>query len=79
MNNMEAWRGRCPPKKRWLDCVRQDMRDMAVSDEMTSDREELREKKCADPKWIGKRGGERRRKDVAVNRLNYYFFVWECH
>jgi hypothetical protein len=37
-------------KKRWIDCVRQDMRKMAVSDEMTSDRSEWREKTCcADP------------------------------
>jgi hypothetical protein len=39
---------------------RQDMREMAVSDEMTSDRGEWREKTyCADHKWIGKRAGRR--------------------
>jgi hypothetical protein len=27
-------------KRRWIECVRQDMREMAVSDEMTSDRGE---------------------------------------
>jgi hypothetical protein len=27
-------------KRRWNDCVKQDMREMAVSDEMTSDRGE---------------------------------------
>jgi hypothetical protein len=27
-------------KKRWIDCVRQDMREMAVTDEMTSNRGE---------------------------------------
>jgi hypothetical protein len=42
--NVEGWRGRGRPKKRWIDCVRQDMREMAVSDEMTSDRGEWREK-----------------------------------
>jgi hypothetical protein len=41
--NVEGWRGRGRPKKRWIDCVRQDMREMAVSDEMTSDRGEWRE------------------------------------
>jgi hypothetical protein len=25
--NVEGWRGRGQPKKRWIDCVRQDMRD----------------------------------------------------
>jgi hypothetical protein len=40
-------------KKRWIDCVRQDMREKAVtvSDEMTSDRGEwLKRTCCADPK-----------------------------
>jgi hypothetical protein len=51
-------RGR--PKKRWIDCVRQDMRKMAVS-EMTSDRGEWRKRACcADLKCTGKRQGRRR-------------------
>jgi hypothetical protein len=38
-------------KKDGIDCVRQDMREMAVSDEMTSDRRERRKRTCcADPK-----------------------------
>jgi hypothetical protein len=46
-NRMDSSR----PKKRCIDCVRQDMSEMAVSDEMTSDRGEWREKTyCADPK-----------------------------
>jgi hypothetical protein len=31
--NVEGWRAR----GRWIDCVRQDMREMAVSDETISD------------------------------------------
>jgi hypothetical protein len=47
--NVEGWRGRGRPKKRWIDCVKQDMREMAVSDEMTSDRGEWRKKLHATP------------------------------
>jgi hypothetical protein len=39
-NYVTCWRERGRPKKRWIDCVRQNMREMAVSDEMTSDRGE---------------------------------------
>jgi hypothetical protein len=53
---VEGWRGRGRSTKRWIDCVRQGMREMAVSDEMTSDRGEWRVKSCcADRKYIGKR------------------------
>jgi hypothetical protein len=38
--NVEGWRGRGRPKKRWIDCLRQGMREMVVRDEMTSDRRE---------------------------------------
>jgi hypothetical protein len=49
--NMEGWRGRGRPKIRWVDYVRQGMREMAVSDEMTNDRGDWRERTCcADPK-----------------------------
>jgi hypothetical protein len=42
--------------------VRQDMREMVVSDEMMNDREEWREKTlCVDPKCVGKRARRRRR------------------
>jgi hypothetical protein len=41
--NMEGWRGRGRPKIRWVDYVRQGMREMAVSDEMTNDRGDWRE------------------------------------
>jgi hypothetical protein len=30
--NVEGYRERGRSKKRWIDCVRQDMREMAVSD-----------------------------------------------
>jgi hypothetical protein len=35
--NVEGWRGRGRPIKRWIACVRHDMREMAVSDEMIED------------------------------------------
>jgi hypothetical protein len=43
--NVAGWRGRGRPKDE-IDCVRQDMREMVVSDEMASDRGEWREKTC---------------------------------
>jgi hypothetical protein len=51
--NVEGWRGRIQPKKRWIVCVIQDMREMDVSDEMTIDREKWNKKCCADPKSFG--------------------------
>jgi hypothetical protein len=49
--NVEGWRGRGQPKKRWVDFMRQDMRQTAVSDEMTSDRGKWWKRTCcADPK-----------------------------
>jgi hypothetical protein len=44
--NVEGWRGRGRPKKRWIDCARQDIREVAVSDEMRRDRREWMEKTC---------------------------------
>jgi hypothetical protein len=50
--NVKGWKGRGRPKKRWIDCVWQDMIEMAVSDETMSDRGELRKMtdllRCAD-------------------------------
>jgi hypothetical protein len=41
-------RGR--PRKRWMDCVKDDMRIKGVSMELTSDRREWKKKRCfADP------------------------------
>jgi hypothetical protein len=41
-------RGR--PRKRWMDCVKNDMKIKGVSMEMTSDRREWKKKTCcADP------------------------------
>jgi hypothetical protein len=49
--NVEGWRGRVRPKKRWIDSVRQDMREMAVSEEITSDRGKWWKRTCCtDPK-----------------------------
>jgi hypothetical protein len=49
--NFEGWRERSRLKKRSIDCVRQDMRGIAVSGGITSDRREWMEKTCcADPK-----------------------------
>jgi hypothetical protein len=49
--NVEGWRGRGQPKKRWIDSVKQDMRETAVSEEMTSDREKWWKRTCcAHPK-----------------------------
>jgi hypothetical protein len=48
--NVEGWRGRGRPKQKWIECVRQDMREMTVSDEMTSDREWRKRACCVEPK-----------------------------
>jgi hypothetical protein len=38
------------PRKRWMDCVKDDMKIKIVNMEMTSDRREWKKKKCcADP------------------------------
>jgi hypothetical protein len=44
--NVERLRGRGRSKKRWIECVRQDRREMAVSVEMTNDRGEWRKRAC---------------------------------
>jgi hypothetical protein len=48
--NVEGHPTRGRPKKRWMDCVKDDMRIKGVSMEMTNDRREWKEKTCyADP------------------------------
>ena len=47
----DGWRGTGRPKKRWMDCVRNDMKDKGVNDSVTVDRGEWKKKTCcADPK-----------------------------
>ncbi|KAJ8707262.1 hypothetical protein PYW08_011396 [Mythimna loreyi] len=49
--NVDGWRGRGRPKKRWMDCVRSDMKEKGVSDSLTGDRTGWKKKTCcADPK-----------------------------
>jgi hypothetical protein len=48
--NVDGHTSRGCPKKKWMDCVKDDMRIKAVSMEMTSDRREWKKKTCcADP------------------------------
>jgi hypothetical protein len=46
--NVEGWRERGRPKKRWIDCAKQDIREMEVDDEMTTDRGEKNKKTSCD-------------------------------
>jgi hypothetical protein len=48
------------------------MREMAVSDEMTSDREWREKTCCADPKWVGKRSGRKN------NKINLTSIIAMC-
>ncbi|PZC75290.1 hypothetical protein B5X24_HaOG206492 [Helicoverpa armigera] len=49
--NVEGWSGRGRPRKRWIDCLKEDMKQKGVDVSMTSDREEWKKKTCcADPK-----------------------------
>lgn len=49
--NVDGYVGRGRPKKRWMDCVKDDMCRKDVSAEMTADRDVWRKKTyCADPK-----------------------------
>jgi hypothetical protein len=48
--NVDGHPRRGRPKKRWIGCVKDDMRIKGVSMEMTSDRREWKKKTCsADP------------------------------
>jgi hypothetical protein len=44
--NVDGHPRRSRPKKRWMDCVKDDMRIKRVSMEMTSDRREWKKKTC---------------------------------
>ena len=46
--NIDGWRGRGRPKKRWMDCVRDDMNEKGVNDSVTFDRGEWKKKTCCD-------------------------------
>ena len=49
--NVDGWRGRRRPKKRWMDCVTNDMLEKGVDDARTSYRGEWKKiTYCADPK-----------------------------
>ncbi|KAJ8710705.1 hypothetical protein PYW08_009220 [Mythimna loreyi] len=49
--HVDGWRGRGRPKKRWMDCVKSDMKEKGVSDSVTDDRTEWKKKTCCiDPK-----------------------------
>ena len=48
--NVDGWRGRGRPKKRWMDCVTNDMLEKGVDDAMTANRGEWKMTCCADPK-----------------------------
>jgi hypothetical protein len=47
--NVDGHPSRGRPKKRWMDCVKDDMRIKGVSMEMTSDRREWKKKTCVVP------------------------------
>ena len=56
--NVDGWRGRRRPRKRRIDCVKNDMKEKGVSDIMTVERADLRNKPCcADLKYHGIRAG----------------------
>ena len=48
--NVDGWRGIGKPKKRWMDCVINDMLEKGVGDALTVNRGEWKMACCADPK-----------------------------
>jgi hypothetical protein len=49
--NVNEHASRCRPRKRWMDCVKDNMKIKGLSMEMTSDRREWKKKTCADPTY----------------------------
>ena len=48
--NVDGWRERGRPKRRWMDCVTNDMLEKGVDDAMTANRGEWKKMICcADP------------------------------
>ena len=56
--NVDGWRGRRKPKKRGMDCVKNNIEEKGVSDSTTVDRTPCKKKTCCtDPKLHGIRSG----------------------